>query len=280
VYAFNDKLSLRKVDVYDEAADIAKYRNPENPIFTATSNFKITNTYGNSTRVAEGTIWAALASRPYVNDQGEYWKLDERKGNKWGTRQIEMPLSEVDKFMKRQNPSRRNPEESAVEVFEGFHGREPETILEYRFEEHEHEHLAGLGDLVNLVIITPFNKEVTINAPDPESGDLNQVVKLCCSEDRTQLYFVGGEQEMPVEALEKMGFKADANDLKDLMLLGVLIEVTYRTKKGFDNFKLVDYYHGLGEETGVNPVLLYDYRSGLMRVAGGQYVIEDCGIVN
>jgi hypothetical protein len=178
------------------------------------------------------------------------------------------------------NRRRRNPEESAAEVFEGFHGAEPETILEYRFEEHEHENLAGLGDLVELIIHTPFNKEVTIKAPDPESGDLNQVVKLCCSEDRTQLYFVGGEQEMPVEALEKMGFKADANDLKDLMLLGVLMEVTYRTKKGFDNFKLVDYYHGLGEETGVNPVLLYDYRSGLMRVAGGQYVIEDRGIVN
>jgi hypothetical protein len=174
----------------------------------------------------------------------------------------------------------RNPESSAVDVFTGFHGREPESIIEYRYEEHEHENLAGLGDLVQLKFVTPADKEVDLNAPDPECGDLTKIVKLCCSEDRTQLYFVGGDQAMSEADLSKMGFKAGKNDFKDLMLLGVLTEVTYRTEKGFDNFKLVDYYHELGEETGNAPVLLYDFRSGLLRVAGGQYLIEDRGIVN
>jgi len=173
-----------------------------------------------------------------------------------------------------------NPSSSAAEVFEMFHGEPSNKELVYRYEEHEHEHLAQIGPLVSLKFITPFGKEVTMLAPDPDGGDLSAVVQLCCSENRTQLYFTGGEQEIPREGLEKMGFAEGSNDFKDLMLLGVLCEVTYRTKKGFDKFKLTDYYHELGEETGVEPVLLYDLQSGLLRVAGGQYRIEDVGICN
>jgi len=175
---------------------------------------------------------------------------------------------------------KKNPSSSAAEVFEMFHGEPSNKELVYRYEEHEHEHLAQIGPLVSLRFITPFGKEVTMLAPDPDGGDLSAVVQLCCSENRTQLYFTGGEQEIPREGLEKMGFAEGSNDFKDLMLLGVLCEVTYRTKKGFDKFKLTDYYHELGEETGVEPVLLYDLQSGLLRVAGGQYRIEDVGICN
>lgn len=175
--------------------------------------------------------------------------------------------------------TKRNPEDSAAEVYEMFHGTPSEEIVEYRVMEHEHTNFAGLGQLVNLRFITPFGKEVIMNAPDPDSAKPTEIVQLCCSEDRTQLYFVGGDQAISEEGLKKMGF-TDENDFKDLMLLGVLCEVTYRTEKGFDKFKLTDYYHELGEESGVEPVLLYDFRSGLMRVAGGQYRIEDVGICN
>ncbi len=175
---------------------------------------------------------------------------------------------------------KRNPASSAADVYEQFHGRPSEQTTEYRYQQHEHEHLSQLGQLVSLRIITPFNKEAEIAAPHPETAKEADIVQLCCSEDRTQLYFVGGDQEMPKEALEKMGFKEDQHDFKDCMLLGVLVEVTYRTQKGFDKFKVVDYYHELGEESGVEPVLLYDLRSGLLSVAGGQYEVRPEGIVN
>jgi hypothetical protein len=64
------------------------------------------------------------------------------------------------------------------------------------------------------------------------------------------------------------------------MTLGVLVECTYQTEKGFQNFQLTDYYHHLGEETGVQPFLLYDPNNQLLSVSGGQYEVKPEGIVN
>jgi hypothetical protein len=64
------------------------------------------------------------------------------------------------------------------------------------------------------------------------------------------------------------------------MMIGVAYELTYQTEKGFQNFKLTDYYHKLGEETGVQPFLLYDPRNQLLSISGGQYQTKPEGIVN
>jgi len=180
--------------------------------------------------------------------------------------------------------SRRNPSDTAEALYENFHGRAPGEILEITQEEHEHSTLTALGDLAQLKIITPFGKDCIINVveskspkqlPDPSQLPKSERVILASNEAGTQLYFVGGDQAVDVEAL---GFQ-DA-DVKDSMLLGVLYEVTYQTEKGFDNFELTNYYHRLGEDTGVEPVLLYDSISGLLKVSGGQYQVKSEGIVN
>jgi len=64
------------------------------------------------------------------------------------------------------------------------------------------------------------------------------------------------------------------------VLVGEIVELTYRAKKGFDNFKLTDYYHGLGEDSGVRPSLIYDSLNKQMEIVGGQYKVLDVGIVN
>ena len=61
---------------------------------------------------------------------------------------------------------------------------------------------------------------------------------------------------------------------RDDMVVGQLLEVTYRTKKKFDAFKLVDYYHELGEETGDLPLLRYEPRSEHLYISGGKYQIK------
>lgn len=275
-YAYTESLRCEKVTVYDEAADIAKYRNPLD-----------SSNEGNIRQAgrAVGEQWNASSFivPGFDRTQKEFKKAMKGLGIPVKPSDAAAGAPMITAFIEGMRETykrgKRNPEDTAADVYEMFHGKPSDQVTEYRFLEHEHSNFAGLGELVNLRFITPFGKEVIMNAPDPDSAELTQIVQLCCSEDRTQLYFVGGDQAISEEGLKKMGF-TDENDFKDLMLLGVLCEVTYRTEKGFDKFKLTDYYHELGEESGVEPVLLYDFRSGLMRVAGGQYRIEDVGICN
>ncbi len=179
---------------------------------------------------------------------------------------------------------KNNPESSASDLYEDFHGRAPSELVEVHYEQHEHENLTALGALAQLKIITPFKKQCIINVvetkspktlPDPSQIPRDQRVFLCSNEDGNQLYFVGGDQEVDVYAL---GFSEE--DIKDSMLLGVLDELTYQTEKGFDNFETISYYHKLGEESGVEPVLIYDTVSKLLSVSGGRYMVKPEGIVD
>lgn len=64
------------------------------------------------------------------------------------------------------------------------------------------------------------------------------------------------------------------------MYIGEIEEITYRTRKHFDQFKTIDYYHGLGEVSKVRPQLLYRSRDKKLLIAGGQYDVRPEGIVN
>jgi hypothetical protein len=162
-----------------------------------------------------------------------------------------------------------NPESSAAELYEEFHGKPPGETLEIITEKQEHEWLTQLGTLVELKVATLTQLDATIRF-DKDAPE------LCSSEDGRQLYIEGGDQSIGLKAL-----KMDSDKwVKDSMTLGVLYELTYQTEKGFQAFKLTDYYHKLGEETGVQPFLLYDPRSQLLSISGGQYQTKPEGIVN
>jgi hypothetical protein len=164
---------------------------------------------------------------------------------------------------------KRNPEPAAADMYETFHGKPSTETLEYVEEHHYHEHLAELGDLTEMKVATVTGLDITVSFDGAGT-------KLSCNETGNQLYFVGGDQSIDLD-----GFKMNTDEwLKDHMLLGILYQVTYRTEKGFDEFQLTDYYHDVGEETGVQPVLLYDTLNQTLSVAGGQYQVKDVGIVN
>lgn len=178
-----------------------------------------------------------------------------------------------------QRNSRRNPESGADRMYEIFHGRPPQTDVIVEEEIHEHEHLATLGPLVSLKVETRSGYSVEIGWDDEDFHPY-----LACNEQGNQLYIEGGDQ-----SIDLASFKMDgAKWLKDMMVIGDLVETTYRTEKDFDNFESIDYYHANGEESGEVPQLIYDPNSkadkdskpGKLYIAGGKYRIEHDGIID
>jgi hypothetical protein len=167
---------------------------------------------------------------------------------------------------------RTNPEQSAAALYKSFHGKPSSGYTEVEEITHEHDWLTELGTLVSLHIRTPSKVVAELSF---RTG-CNSRVLLSSSEDGRQLYFVGGDQEIPLAKLKLGGGKWK----RDSMLLGELIEITYRTKKSMHKFEPIDYYHKAGEDSGVRPVVLYDQRSKLLSLSGGQYEVRPEGIVN
>ncbi len=65
---------------------------------------------------------------------------------------------------------------------------------------------------------------------------------------------------------------------RELVELGRLEAVTYSTKKGDEG--LQHYEHEFGEDGGRKPVLALDPTTDRLHVVGGDYKVEDRGIVN
>lgn len=212
-----------------------------------------------SSRVTGGGVRPALSQAKLKRDMIELQRLRE------------MPT--------KGKPNPRNPQGGAEAMYESFHGKKPEGETIVKEEIHQHEHLAPLGLLVSFKVITTTGVDMTLGTSDAEAGRMEydetaaneNSVFLAANEDGTQLYFVGGDQSFPLDRC-KMGENTDW--YRDDMIVGVLYEVTYRTKKKFDKFKLTDYFHHLGEETGDQPMLRYDPLSPHLYVSGGKYKIK------
>jgi len=192
------------------------------------------------------------------------------------------------------NPSklRRNPALESDALYEDFHGAPPTETLAISESFHVHEHLGGLGDLVLIQVRlmggTKAGALATLNAPDPNRADDEDIIRVAGNEARNQMYLVGGDQAINLKSLgyrdsfdvSHDGEEFEATDIKDHMVLGEIEKLTYQTEKKFDKFKTIDYFHELGEDTKVRPFLTYDTLSKHMGIAGGEYVIRDVGIVN
>jgi hypothetical protein len=170
---------------------------------------------------------------------------------------------------------RRNPEQDAAEMYEKFHGKPSEGHITVKEEIHDHTHLAALGVAVNLKLQTLSGYEATIELSKGAEPGIDETkadpkaVYLATNEDGTQLYLEGGDQGVDLKALHMDGAWE-----RDDMILGPLFELTYRTRKDFDKFEVVDYYHELGEETGDLPLLRYEPRSPHLYISGGKYKIK------
>jgi hypothetical protein len=182
----------------------------------------------------------------------------------------------VKKFLTKKNPRSKNPLAEAEEMFELFHGMPANEIIEIVERVHVHSKLWNAGTLTSMIVQTETGKEITLNAPDPDSAKESDVVYVAFNEAGNQIYFRGGNQSIPKSLLvSKCNFKDD--DFRDNMLIGWVVELTYRAKKKFekDGQELVDFYHALGKEhsRGVLPMLVYTPTDELMAMYGGRYKV-------
>jgi hypothetical protein len=106
------------------------------------------------------------------------------------------------------------------------------------------------------------------NSPDAIS---TSTVLLTSNESGTQLYFVGGDQSLDLDALKL----SEHEQSKELIVIGDCFFISYMTEKEFDGFEQIVYEHSLSEDSGGPlPVLLYDRTNKRLQLAGGQYHIE------
>ena len=152
--------------------------------------------------------------------------------------------------------------QEAVKLFQVFHGKEAEQIIEkQRSAAMRHEYVC----LGNLDYIDVRNAEGKLERIDFEGDG----VKLASSSEGTQFYLIGGNQNLN-GALSKL---VD-DTTKDVFDLGEAVEIQYTARKAHTNFEPTSWYHEFGEENGDRPRLLYDKLKREVFFAGGSYYID------
>ena len=158
----------------------------------------------------------------------------------------------------------------ASRTAELFHGRPVKEEIEVTESIRTHDWYVSYGPLVKL-IIKPITKKPKKRVPLPFHQSEAGTVQLFCSPDGRQFYLRGGDQELDLKAF---GMGEGSRWFRDHMVIGEAVEITYRDRKKFHSFKLTDYFHKLGEETGEKPTLAYDSLSKKLSIIGGAYRVE------
>jgi sulfur carrier protein ThiS len=157
-----------------------------------------------------------------------------------------------------------NPADTAAAKYEEFHGRPSEETVTVKREIHYHKHLASLGKLKKLVVVSREGYNVPI---DRFKGAI-----LCENEKGTQLYVEGGDQ-----AVDLSQFGIDPDEAHEMEVLGDVIQVLYFTRKDHLGKEggIANYDHKFEEPY---PELQYDVRNEQLIFSGGRYVILPEGI--
>lgn len=154
----------------------------------------------------------------------------------------------------------------AEAMYETFHQKAPGSVREYELPYLYPENFAALGRLRELRV---FLDNKNPDFPITRFGDCEVV----CTPDGDNIYFVGGDQEIDLAALDMASHKDDVD-------LGPCVYICYHTVKGFHDFVPTDYYHQFGEENGVVPRLNYNRLNKRLYLVSGDYRVKAEGIVN
>lgn len=107
-----------------------------------------------------------------------------------------------------------------------------------------------------------------------------QGIRVISDTSRRQIYFVGAVR---MSAMELAQFNKYGGNVIEL---GECREIIYLARKYHPEVgssaagKLIEWHHKFGEETGVVPKLFYDAKSSRLILRGGEYTVEDAGLVN
>lgn len=177
------------------------------------------------------------------------------------------------------NPSplrRRNPvdAETAREIRTGFVDRESRRYIVM-----DEPHIPP-GDYAELGIL--FSLAVKpANGGEVRDLEFNSGIHVISDTTRRQIYFAGGNQRLTERELQIFTGEA-ANNVE----LGGCREIIYVAKKYHPEVgnaaagRAVEWRHKFGEESGAIPQLWYDTKNDRLLLRGGEYRVEDAGIVN
>jgi hypothetical protein len=181
------------------------------------------------------------------------------------------------------NP-RQNP--AAADLREEFIGEEPDWIDHANEPNMPKGDYAKLGDLVALSVkpmhggqvkgLFWTNRQFDIVHFGDELLPLIDAPWVTSDESARQIYFYKGLQNLHSQ-LGEFGARSRGDGVFEL---GQVRVIRYRAKKWTDDFKLFDFVHRFGEETGVLPMLLFDDKHQRLLFEGGEYQIRREGIVN
>ena len=232
-------------------------------------------------RYSEGSnVWSRLHEFKKVGQAKLSAKADSRVS--WGdeprpskTRVMHFATGQVYATYYDGKERRSNPADGAADdMFRTFHGTDPTETVEIHEEIVHHGDVAALGDLEELVIVTPRGHKVVLDfTADPPL--------LCSSSDGKQLLLRGGDMSIDLAAIKMNG----SEWVKDVMVLGDVLSVTYRTAKTMDDRKVLSYEHKFTDPEGTKggdrayPVLTYDTLNNLLSFAGGTSINLEAGIV-
>ena len=176
----------------------------------------------------------------------------------------------------KENPGdETNETDQAVRLYQEFHGKDPQGIIEAQRSAAMRTDYACLGPLLG---VAPFVEGLKI--PSPEHWDDGGYpvltfsgVKLASNAEGTQLYAIGGDQDL-TEVLDQF---PEVDAAKDLIDLGPIAYITYEARKSMDGFELVQYTHTFDEP---RPLLGYDQVKREIFFVGGRYQVNAPGIEN
>ena len=174
-------------------------------------------------------------------------------------------------------PDRGAEAQEAIEIREGFVDHESTGYIVANEPHIPRGDYAQLGPLVELGV------------KPTSSGSTNEVQRIhfsprplvICDTSRRQIYFAGGEQRQSERDLPK--FTSSRSGVVELGQCRSIVYVAakYHPQAGNDAAgKLVEWQHEFGEENGILPKLFYDVDRQRLLLRGGDYRIEDRGIVN
>ena len=159
--------------------------------------------------------------------------------------------------------ARGNPAEGAAAVSEEFHGRPVREIIKVTQRRHYHKHLAELGKLRQLIVLTDDGRRRV--KMRNFSGAL-----LCANEEKNQLYILGGNQSAH---LRDFGINRP-HEVEDL---GTIEQVDYYTTKDHLGSQggEATYWHKFKRP---RPSLHFRLRDSTLEISGGRYRITAEGI--
>lgn len=161
-------------------------------------------------------------------------------------------------------------EDQSLRLYEQFHGRDPREILRVQRSAAMQKTYVGCGPLLGIGIFTPG-----IEMPGPKHWDdypsidlTDDEVMLAANSEGTQLYAIGGNQDLDDEILDQWD---GVDPTKDLIALCEAAFVVYADEKPHSGYRTIDYMHKFDPP---RPVVGYDKLKREIFFAGGRYKLE------